>query len=117
MLTPVSAANALIKLWLTAGQDSAPADLAAAYTTCLRIATYGFSPLDADTRDKYRALVLRQLAVDLSRIPALLLHNMIEDVRESCHAEDNFHHQVALVLDENMPPSNDPAPDMLRGDH
>ena len=113
---PVSAANALIKLWLTARQDSAPADLAAAYTTCLRIAIYAFSPLDADTRDKYRALVLRQLAVDCSRIPASMLNSMIEDIRETGQAGDDLCHQVVLVLDENMPSSNDRASGMLGGD-
>jgi hypothetical protein len=98
---PVSAANALIKLWLTAGQDSTPADLTAAYITCLRIAKYAFSPLDADTRDRYRALVLRQLAIDCSRIPASLLNSMIEDIRETDYSRDDFTHQVAAVLDGN----------------
>jgi hypothetical protein len=113
---PVSAANALIKLWLTAGQDSTPADLAAAYTTCLEIATYAFSPLDADTRDKYRALVLRQLAVDCTRIPAPLLSGMIKDVRETGPAEDDFYYQVVSVLGENIPPGDDRSSGMPGGD-
>jgi hypothetical protein len=102
---PVSAAHALIKLWLTAGQDSTPADLAAAYTTCLRIAAYAFSPLDADIRDKYRTLVLHQLAVDCWRIPASLLNRTIEDIRQNGSDGDDFYYRLAVVLDENTPPS------------
>ena len=109
---PVSAANALIRLWLTAGQGGGPADLAAAYTTCLRIAMYAFSPLDMDTRDKYRALLLRQLAVDCSRIPASLLNAMTEDLHQNNHAGDDFHYQVTSVLDKILPTRNDQASGM-----
>src|SRR5262249_36626271 len=101
---PVSAANALIKLWLIAGQDSAPADLVAAYTTCLRIAMHAFSPLDADIRDKYYTLILRQLAVDCSRIPASLLNGMIEGIRATDQTGDDFYYRVTAVLDKNTPP-------------
>lgn len=109
---PVSAANALIKLWLTTGQDSAPAELAAAYTTCLRIATHAFSPLDADARDTYRALVLRQLATDCSRIPASLLRAMMDDLPETGYAEDDFRYQVAVVLDNTTPTTKDRLSDI-----
>jgi hypothetical protein len=110
---PVSAANALIKLWLTAGLDSAPADLITAYATCLRIAMRAFSPLDTDTRDKYRAVVLRQLAVDCPRLPAYLLSTMLsdlmKDISESDFTEDDFLSQVASILDRNNPRNNDLA--------
>ena len=98
---PVSAANALIKLWLTASQDSSPADLATAYTTCLQIAIHAFAPLDADAREKYRGLVLHQLAADCPRIPASLLDNMMEELRDPSYADDDFCYQVAMILDRN----------------
>ena len=80
---PVSAAHALIRLWFTAAQDCSPADLAAAHTACLRIALHAFSPLDTDARDKYRGLILHQLAVDCPRFSAEQLQTMLYEVRES----------------------------------
>ncbi|MGH3855994.1 MAG: hypothetical protein ACRDR6_21385 [Pseudonocardiaceae bacterium] len=41
---PVSAANALITLWLTASQEKSPEELAVAYDACLLIAVNGFAP-------------------------------------------------------------------------
>jgi hypothetical protein len=76
---PISAANALIKLWLTSAQDSSPAELIAAYTACLRIAGNAFSPVDTEARDKYRALVLHQLAADRSRLSEASLNAMMDE--------------------------------------
>jgi hypothetical protein len=66
----VSAANALITLWLTSNMDSAADALTAAYDTCLEIAILGrFSPSGTTTRESFRILVFRQLAADESRLP------------------------------------------------
>lgn len=65
-----SAAHALIRLWLTASKDSAPEELTAAYDTCLEIAILGrFSPSGTATREHFRILVLRQIAVHQPRLP------------------------------------------------
>jgi hypothetical protein len=48
----VSAAHALIRLWMTAGQDAEPSDLQKAYDTCLQIALYGFAPHN-EAKERY----------------------------------------------------------------
>jgi hypothetical protein len=67
---PVSAANALIKLWITASQEKRPDELASAYNACLRIAIDGFAPYDVETRKHFRVLILRQMAADIHRLPS-----------------------------------------------
>ncbi|MFF9803082.1 NACHT domain-containing protein, partial [Streptomyces rochei] len=42
----VSAANALVRLWLTSDEDSTSTDLTAAFDVCLHIALNGFAPVD-----------------------------------------------------------------------
>jgi hypothetical protein len=66
---PVSAANALITLWLTATREKSPEKLAVAYDPCLAIAIHGFAPSDFDTRAHFRTHFLRQLATDVHRLP------------------------------------------------
>ena len=64
----VSAARALIGLWLASGQREDPAELRGEYLTCLWIAAYGFGPDDEQTRRAFRDIVLHQLRYDLSRL-------------------------------------------------
>ena len=80
----VSAANALITLWLTSGKDSAADELIAAYDTCLEIAILGrFSPSGTATRERFRMLVLRQLAVHQSRLPQDWLESVVTRIRDA----------------------------------
>ncbi len=85
---PVSAANALISLWLTASQGKSPDELAAAYDTCLRISFNGFAPYDVNTRENFRALILRQLAADVHRLPAGWLRDAIEQIKQGKSTAD-----------------------------
>jgi hypothetical protein len=77
---PVSAANALITLWLTASQQKGPDELAAAYDTCLEIAIWGFAPFDVDIRTRFRDHFLRQLASDIHRLPTSWLGDAVKRI-------------------------------------
>ena len=92
----VSAANALITLWLTSGYDSTPDELAAAYDTCLKIAAHGFIPSDSGTRERFRILVLRQLAADQNRVPRTLLESAQVKIQEA--AESTWATEGAALL-------------------
>jgi NACHT N-terminal Helical domain 7 len=96
---PVSAANALIRLWIASGQDSTPADLAAAYAACLQIAMRAFSALDAEARDKYRTLILRQLAADRPRLPESWIDNMMAQLSSQSAGVSDFVVQISNILD------------------
>ncbi|MEU5324460.1 hypothetical protein AB0G67_48295 [Streptomyces sp. NPDC021056] len=77
----VSAANALVHLWLTSDQDSTPADLTTAFDACLQIALNGFAPFDMDTRRRFRLVFLRRLAADWERLE----HNWVERAIRAIH--------------------------------
>jgi NACHT N-terminal Helical domain 7 len=79
---PVSAVNALIKLWLTTGEEKTPNELAITYDTCLRIATSGFAPFDVDTRARFQRLFLRQLAANQHRLPPGWVHGAMKKISE-----------------------------------
>lgn len=83
----VSAANALITMWIASGCDSSPDELAAAYDTCLKIAAHGFMPSDTGTRQQFRLLVLRQLAADQHRVPRIWLESVPAMIREAAEVE------------------------------
>ncbi|MGB6163502.1 MAG: hypothetical protein WBF75_13220 [Pseudonocardiaceae bacterium] len=85
---PVSAANALVTLWITASQENCLDELTAAYDTCLRISFNGFAPQDVSTRACFRAHVLRQLAADVHRLPASWLGDVIERIKEAGKSPD-----------------------------
>ena len=80
---PVSAANALIALWVIASQEKSPDELAAAYDTCLAIAIHAFAPFDIPYRTRFRAYVLRQLATDFHRLSASWLVDAIKRIKEA----------------------------------
>jgi len=66
---PVSAAQALISLWLSAGEGAPPEDLADAAETCVRIAMHGFAPNDVETRRRFRVLLLNHLVTIQHKLP------------------------------------------------
>lgn len=99
----VSAANALIKLWLTASQEKSPGELAAAYNTCIRISIDGFASQDMDTRARFRAHVLRQLARDFHRLPASWLGDAIKQIKESGKSTNNEGHELVRMVSEILP--------------
>ncbi|WP_273941607.1 hypothetical protein [Kutzneria chonburiensis] len=84
----VSAARALISLWLasTLGTDSAR--LAEEYETCLRIATRGFAPEDKENRGTFRELVLRQLNADFGELPEGWLRAALDVIESEPMADD-----------------------------
>lgn len=79
----VSAAHALITLWITATQEKRPDELTAAYDTCLAIAINGFAPFDVDTRARFRTHFLHQLAVDFNRLPTSWLDDAIKQIKNA----------------------------------
>jgi len=78
----VSAANALINLWLVSAQDSSANQLAEAFDVCLRISLHGFAPFDANARKRYREVFLRQLSIDQHRLPRRWLESAAQAIRE-----------------------------------
>lgn len=66
---PVSAAQALISLWLKADGGASRDQLTSAYRTCLLWAVDGFAPNDTVTRRQFRVLFLQQLQRLRERLP------------------------------------------------
>jgi hypothetical protein len=100
---PVSAANALITLWLTAGQEKSPDELAVAYDTCLAIAIHGFAPDDVDTRARFRAYFLRQLATDCRRLSASWLVDAIRQIKEAGKSTNKENSDLIRMANEIIP--------------
>jgi hypothetical protein len=100
---PVSAANALITLWLTASQEKSTDDLAVAYDRCLRIAISGFAPFDVDVRAGFRDHFLRQLAADVYRLPASWLGEAIEQIKEAGNSLDDEGSDLVRMANEILP--------------
>ena len=65
----VSAAHALLALWLSNGNNTDAERLLTAYTTCLKAATQTFLPSDEEIRRRYTIAVLHNLTADLPRLP------------------------------------------------
>ncbi len=100
---PVSAANALITLWLAASRENSPDELAFAYDTCLRIAIKGFAPVDVDTRARFRAHVLRQLVADVHRLPASWLGDAIEQIKRAGKSTSGEGPEFVRMANEILP--------------
>ena len=100
---PVSAANALITLWLTASQQKNPDELATAYDTCLAIAIHGFAPIDVDTRARFREHFLRQLAVDTHRLPARWLGDAVEQIKRAGDSTKDEGSELVRMANEILP--------------
>ncbi|MFI6494499.1 NACHT domain-containing protein [Streptomyces sp. NPDC050564] len=81
--TPVSAVNALVRLWLTVDQDSTPADLTAAFDACLPNSLHGFAPYDRETRRRFRLVFLRRLAADWERLDDAWVDRAMRAIREA----------------------------------
>ena len=67
----VSAAHALLRLWVACGMQSDTAELTSAYDDCIDIALYAFAPFDTETEARYRDLILRQLGHDKNHLPGV----------------------------------------------
>jgi hypothetical protein len=91
----ITAANALITMWLASGQDSPPEELTAAYDTCLNIALHGFAPFDTSTRERFRLLIFRQLAADMHRLPK---HWLASAKLKIARARNDDRHQAADLV-------------------
>lgn len=99
----VSAANALITLWLASSKDSAPDELAAAYDTCLKIVVQGFSPYDTETWERFRIMVLRQLAADQQRLPQAWLNSAVTIIQDATHADAPEGAALLRIANEALP--------------
>ena len=106
----VSAANALITLWLKSGSDSIPNELAAAYDICLKIAIHGFAPFEVNARERFRILLLRQLATDQRRLPRAWLESAIAKIKEAGNNEP-FEGAALLRI------ANDTIPELMAARH
>lgn len=94
----VSAANALIKLWLVSSQDSPMDELAAAYDTCLKITIHGFAPFDSQARNLYRQIFLHQLSLDYHRLPKAWLESAARAIRQGSEVSWNERHEGQALL-------------------
>jgi len=92
----VTAANALITMWLVSSKDSTSDELATSFDSCLKIAIDGFAPFDTDTRERFRLLVLRQLAADQHRLPEAWLVSARLKITEARNGDPD--HQGAELL-------------------
>ena len=108
----VSAANALITLWLASSLDSSPDNLVEAYDTCLKISVHGFAPFDTSTRKLFRTIVLRRLSADYDRLPRDWLKSAAQAIRHGGR-DDRYGHdgqglmQMAKeILPQLMEPEN-----------
>ncbi len=102
----VTAANALITMWLASSKDSTPDELATAYDTCLKIAINGFSPFETKTRERFRLIVLRQLAADQHRLPSVWLESARLKIQGG--RNDDWHQGAAL-----LEIANETAPELM----
>ena len=64
----LSAAHALIRLWVASTTDASAAELTAAYDDCIYIALHDFEPADGD-ESVYRSAILHLLSSDQKRLP------------------------------------------------
>ena len=101
----LSAANALIALWLASGKDSPPGELITAYDTCLKIAILGgFSPGGAATRERFRILVLRQVAAHRSRLPQDWLDSVVAKIWDAVSKGSvNAGEELLRIANETLP--------------
>jgi hypothetical protein len=105
----VSAAHALLRLWLALSEPTSPDQLAATHDTCLKIAIHGFGPYDVETRRRYRQLVLRLLAMNRARLPEAFLRDATNQLR----AGGRYESAELLALARKELPGllpEDPAP-------
>jgi hypothetical protein len=99
----VSAAHALITLWITATQENDPDELAAAYDTCLPIAIHGFAPFDVDTRARFRTHFLHQLATDFHRLPIGWLTEAIKQIKDAGKSTKQEGPDLVRMANEILP--------------
>jgi hypothetical protein len=64
----LSAAHALIRLWVASTTDASAAELTTAYDDCIHIALHDFEPVDGD-ESVYRRAILHLLSSDRGRLP------------------------------------------------
>jgi hypothetical protein len=64
----ISAAHALIRLWVASTMEASRDELTAAYEDCIDIALHAFEAFDHD-RSIYRGIILHLLSVDRNRLP------------------------------------------------
>jgi hypothetical protein len=103
----VSAANALITLWLASSKDSPADELTAAYDTCLEIVIRGlFGPNETKTRERFRMLVLRQLATDQQRLPKSWLESVSMRIYDAANTRSEYvteRAELQRIVSENLP--------------
>jgi hypothetical protein len=99
----VSAAHALISLWVTSSKDSSQDELAHAYEACLNIVIHGFAPNQAEARELFRTMVLRQLAADRPRLPETWLDSAVLRIRDAGRANDREGHALLKIASQTLP--------------
>ncbi|WP_172385647.1 NACHT domain-containing NTPase [Streptomyces sp. MNP-20] len=79
---PVSAAHAMVNLWLHIDQDCTPQELTRAFDTCLQVSLNSFAPEDHDTRRLFRLMFLRRLAADWQRLEPDWVRRALRSIRD-----------------------------------
>jgi hypothetical protein len=94
----ISGANALITLWLACSTESAPGELTSAFDTCLEIAIYGRFSSGTATRERFRTLVLRQIAANQQRLPQDWLDSIGIRIRDTVNNRPGEVYDAAELL-------------------
>ena len=99
----VSAAHALISMWVTSGKDSSQDELTAAYDMCLNIVIHGFAPSQTEARELFRTMVLRQLAADRQRLPQSWMDSAGTRIRDAAGTGTHEGEALLRIANEILP--------------
>jgi hypothetical protein len=94
----VSAAHALLRLWIACGTQSGTGELTAAYDDCIEIALGAFAPFDTETESRYRELILRQLGHDKNRLPGVWREKTRQQLEAAREAPDRAEWAERVII-------------------
>jgi hypothetical protein len=77
-----SFAQALLRLWIASSTRADSRKLTAAYDECIELALNGLRHFDPDSDKLFREIIVRQLAVDLKRLPGVWRATTTEKLRD-----------------------------------
>ena len=94
----VSAAAALVRLWLAIDGDSGEDDLTAAYDVCLDIALNGFSPDDTAGRGRYQKMLFSMLSPRRRMPSAEWLDEAVRKIGEAARTDPDLRKAASELL-------------------
>ena len=93
-----SCAHALLKLWVASSTRANSQILTAAYDECIELALNGLRHFDADADKAFREIIVRQLAVDLKRLPGVWRVTASEKLRGSGKGDMSLETWITNVI-------------------